>query len=169
MSKSTNLSKFPTYWEEVVNVELSTVWGFGNMSVPNIEKMFPVSFFEGSPTKHALSFTLKSLKPESYQHYLEELRDTLSGNTGDMLWLVDRFLVEKYPTGGELDFAAGSEVGTSIMILVCFCSQQKYKHHPHYLIMLALTQIVEQGADERMIATNALVYAWWSTGGLRQS
>lgn len=155
MSESTILSRFLTHWEEVVNVKLSTVWGFGGFNAPQTEKTFPLSFFEGLPTKHASPFPLKSLKPYSYQHYFNELRSTLPANTGDMLWLVNQFLSEQYPTGGKLDLAAGSEVETSIYhAIVSFCSQQKYKHHPHHRTMLARTQIIKQGADERVIATN---------------
>jgi hypothetical protein len=55
-----------------------------------------------------LSSTKKSFEQEAYDSCLAKLRSTLPANTGDMLWLVDRFLAEHFPFGDEVDLAAGS-------------------------------------------------------------
>ena len=94
---------------------------------------------------------------ERIESYLNCFRAILPANTGDLLWLIERFLAEKYPNRCELDLAAGSEVGTSVYhVIAAFCSKDMYKNHPRCCNMLALTNIVEQGGDERVLVVNTL-------------
>jgi hypothetical protein len=162
MSEKNELSDFVTYWEEITEINLDRVWSTkGAGASASTESFLPSSFFEASHTRYALPFANKSLKKDAYDAHLSKLRKTLPANPGDMLWLIDRFLAEFLPTGGQIDLAAGSEHAESVYHAISmFCSKAKYKYHPHLRTFKALVNIVEQGAAERLIATNALVFAF---------
>lgn len=81
---------------------------------------------------------------ERIESYLNCFRAILPANTGDLLWLIERFLAEKYPNRCELDLAAGSEVGTPVYHAIStFCSKDMYKNHLHCCTMLALMKNAE--------------------------
>jgi hypothetical protein len=161
MSEKNDLPMFLDHWQMVTGVSLDDAWGCdGATASSSTEEFFPSSFFEASTTKHTLPFANKSLKQDANAAHLGTLRNTLPANPGDMLWLLDRFLHEQFPWGGKIDLASGSEHRDSIYHLITtFCSKATYRHHPHIRTFRALASIVEQGAAERSIATNALVFA----------
>jgi hypothetical protein len=97
---------------------------------------FPTSFFNASPTRRSIPLSIRMNRKET-EDYLNCFRAILPANTGDLLWLIDRFLAETYPNGGELDLAAGLEVGMSVYYAItAFCSKEKYKNRPYYRSML---------------------------------
>jgi hypothetical protein len=120
---------------------------------------FPTSFFNASPTRRSIPLSIRMNRKET-EDYLNCFRAILPANTGDLLWLIDRFLAETYPNGGELDLAAGLEVGMSVYYAItAFCSKENYKNHPYYRSMLTLTKVLEQGQDERSLVADALLPA----------
>jgi hypothetical protein len=161
MSEKNDLHMFLDHWQIVTSVSLDDVWNCdGAAAASSTEAFLPSSFFGASDTKHTLPFANKSLKQDANAAHLSTLRNTLPANPGDILWLIDRFLHEQFPGGGKVDLASGSEHRDSIYHLITtFCSKATYKHHPHIRTFRALASIVEQGAAERSIATNALVFA----------
>lgn len=167
MSEKADMALFLDHWEDLsgsyVDDTLSGQ-GLGEVATGPLyqtEPYYPMSFFESSRSKRALPFTCKSLRTDTFAGHLATLRNTLPANPGDLLWLIDRFLSEEFANGGAVKLMSGSEHEQSIYRLISkFCSKAKYKHHPHLRTLKAMVSVVEMGATERLIATNALTFAF---------
>jgi hypothetical protein len=160
MSEKQDLALFIEHWQEMSGTELDVALGLTS-ATSSTEPFFPLSFFEASRSKRALPMTSKSLRKPDYAALLSAVRSTLPANPGDLLWLIDQFLEEYFAQGGEIDLASGSEHRDSVYQLISsFCSKALYKHHPQLQTLKAMTNIVEKGATERLIGTNALTFAF---------
>jgi hypothetical protein len=73
--------------------------------------------------------------------------------------LIDRFISEMLPDGGDLDLVPASIHANSIYSSIAlFCSRATYKHHPHLRTFLAFASMSEMGVDERLVPAIALTY-----------
>lgn len=167
MSEKSDLKLFLEHWEDMTGSTVSATLGPiapGEVVAPFLDQTEPFylkEFFGASLTKGSLPFSCKSLRKPDYNGHLSTIRETLPANPGDLLWLLDRFLSECFPDGGDIDLASGSEHRDSVYLVMSqFVSKATYKHHPHFYTLKAFIHIVEMGATERLIATNALSLAF---------
>lgn len=159
MNESSNLDAFLANWQEVGTVDLDAIWEVRQTNDPQTDMFFPTSFFEASPTKRSILLSIRPNRKE-IEHYLTCFRATLPANTADSLWLIHRFLAERYHNKRELDLAPRSEVGTSVYHdIAAFCSKEIYKIHSCRRTMLALMKIVGQSQDGRLLVANTLFCA----------
>jgi hypothetical protein len=163
MSERPDLTLFLDHWQNMTGLIVNEVLEGRTLSAapgPDPEPFYPKSFFDASRTNRGLPFTKKSLRKPDYTAYLGSVRASLPANPGDLLWLMHQFLSEHYPNGGNIDLASGTEHRDSVYkSLTTFCAKATYKHHPHLQTLKAFVSIVEQGASERLIATNAFCFA----------
>ncbi|KAJ4382744.1 hypothetical protein N0V86_001966 [Didymella sp. IMI 355093] len=169
MCERPEASTFFEHWEEVTRLSSMDVMqsGFvGSRSGSSATRAarggrLPKSFFDKSPSKRGFPFNksvnLVNTTGKPYLVYTELLRQKFTPvNHGDLLWLIDRFLMEHFPKGGALDPVPGSVHADSMFLLVTdFCAQPKYMHHPHLRTFLAMASMSEMGLDERNIPINA--------------
>lgn len=169
LSEQADAKLFFSHWEDITGLSIDGVLSTKVVATEEsstkdlMEPYYPQSFFEASRSKRSLSFTSKSLRKVDHMGHLSSIRSALPVNPGDLLWLIHKFLSEEFAaTSGdiEIDLANGSEHPNSIYrSIVVFCSHSKYKHHPHFRTFRAFPHVVEMGATERMIVTNALSLA----------
>jgi hypothetical protein len=158
MSAKQDLAMFIKYWREITG---SDARGNLDASVTAAEPFLPASFFEASRSKRSLPMTFRSLRKADLAAHLGAVRATLPANPGDLLWLIDEFLKQEFPEGGDIDLASGSDYCQSVYHKIsASCAKARYKHHPHLQTMKSLVSTVESGATERLIATNALSIAF---------
>lgn len=108
-----DLAMFVEHWQDAtssdVDAALETAGGATGSTPNSTQGFFPASSFEASRSKRSLSMTSKSLRKPDHASHLSAVKTTLPVNPGDLLWLIDQFLDEHIPNGGEVDLASGSE------------------------------------------------------------
>lgn len=163
LSEQANAATFFEHWEELTGMSIGDILRSSPTStnVPSgHETYYPASFFANSKSKRALPFTSATLSAQGYDIYLNKVKKDLPAFPGDLLWLIDRFLSDKFPEGGELDLINASIHGNSVYKhIATFCSKAKYKYHPHFRTFLALASMAEMGLDERNVSSYALTLA----------
>lgn len=163
LSEQANANDFFRHWEDVTGMSIDEILlsflPSTGVSGAN-EAYYSPTFFAESKSKRALPFTSATLSARGYGIYLNKATKDLPAHPGDLLWLVDRFLSEKFPEGGDIDLINASLHGNSVYRLIAtFCSKAKYKYHPHLRTFLALAGMAEMGLDERNVSSYALTLA----------
>jgi hypothetical protein len=162
---------FFSHWEEITGCSVNEVLAStlpisseeSSQSHTANETYYPAAFFEQSHSKRGLPLvaaTGSSFMKPVYNTVLSQIKKTLPANPGDLLWLLDRFFLEMFPNGGEVDLVSASVHSNSVYKQVAmFCAKATYKHHPHRRTLLALGSMAEMGMDERIIPAHALTLA----------
>jgi hypothetical protein len=152
------LNQFLKHWEDMTGA--TATFGGQHVDYSNADPFFPQSFFQESRSRQAVPFSSKSLRAEDYTGHLNNVQKILLVNTGDLLWLFDRFFEIHYHKGSEIDMASSSEHPQSVYrALSGFCSQCLYKTYPHIQILKVFVDIAETVQTEQLIASNALDFA----------
>jgi hypothetical protein len=130
--------------------------GPASLSVP----FYPSTSFHGSRSSHSLPLAPNMwINQKTWTRCVDSMKETLLVNCGDLLWLLDCFLVEILPTGGEIDMSSASETSASILRkLMSFCLVQKYQKHPHVQTLIAFADAAEEERSERTLALHALAF-----------
>ncbi|CAN9092100.1 unnamed protein product [Alternaria alternata] len=163
-----NATAFFLHWEEVTGHSINEVLGSRLVMKNDTSNSFktaddgflPASFFENSPSKRGLPFSWvnPTTMIKSPNKYLSLIRANLPAYPGDLVWLINRFLEEVLPEGGDIDPIPGSIHTNSVYRLVVqFCNQAKYKYYPHLRTFLAFASMAEMGNDERFVPANAFM------------
>jgi hypothetical protein len=129
----------------------------GNQPEALLPRLFFDQFAEGS----GLPFPSKTLSKASIAKMKAKVSSSLPVKPGDLLWLLEQFLVEVLPNGGEVDPISTSEHPTYSIYtkLMRFATRPKYKHHPHVNTLKSMAHLSEQGADDRRVSYNILLLA----------
>ncbi|EAT86157.2 hypothetical protein SNOG_06326 [Parastagonospora nodorum SN15] len=153
---------FISHWEDVTGLSVDYVLGSklairskasSSLSTAN-EDYYPNSFFAGS--KRGLPFTWVYQTVKTKEKYLSIINATLPAQPGDLVWLIDRYIAETLPNGGDIDLVPASVHANSVFAQVAsFCMQAKYKNHPHLRTFLAFASMSEMGVDERLVPATA--------------
>jgi hypothetical protein len=153
---------FLEHWEDITGLlfadEVAATHNVG--SVDQTEGSIPASFFDGEPQNLGLPFPPASLLTDkTIPKMMAKVHPDLPAKPGDLLWLLEQFLLDTFPSGGEIDPVSVSEHPTYSVFgkLMDFAHRTKYQHHPHVNTLKAMAHLSEQGSDERRISLNILL------------
>jgi hypothetical protein len=150
--------EFVGHWEDLTGSLFADVIlsAHPHVSVDRSEGCVPATFFDEDPRCNSLPFPRSSITQKMFPKFLPKIRTTLPAKPGDLLWLIERFLLEVFPSGGELDPVSVSEHPTYSVYakLMSFASRPKYQHHPHIDTLKAMAHLSEQGVDDRRVPWN---------------
>jgi hypothetical protein len=161
-SRSLDLAiEFVGHWEDLTGSLFADVVlaKHPHVSVDQSEGCIPASFFDEDGSPHSIPFPRSSITQKMFPKFIPKIRDTLPAKPSDLLWLLEQFLVDEFPSGGELDPVSVSEHPTYSVYakLMNFASRPKYQHHPHNDTLKAMAHISEQGVDDRRVPWNILL------------
>ncbi|EAT78581.2 hypothetical protein SNOG_13956 [Parastagonospora nodorum SN15] len=120
----------------------------------------PLSFFDGYSSRFGLPFPPASLLTDkTMPKFVPKVQSDLPANPSDLLWLLEQFFLETFPSGGDIDPVSVSEHPTYSVFgkLMDFATRIKYQHHPHINTIKAMAHLSEQGTDERRMSLNILI------------
>lgn len=154
---------FLEHWEELTgNFFVDELNAAHNSTTTNLSQSYILqAFFEQSLSCFSLPFPSHNLSSSILKQIQASLRPKLPAKHGDLLWLIERFLLETLPAGGDIDTVSTSEHPAFSVFskILNFANQAKYKYHPHINTLRAMAHLSEQGHDDRRIARNMLVLA----------
>jgi hypothetical protein len=129
------------------------------LSIDRSEGFIHENFFEQDPSRASLSFPRSSITLKMLPKFLAKTQHNLPAKPGDLLWILERFFLDTFPTGGEVDPVSVSEHPTYSIYaqLMAFASRVKYQHHPHIDTLKAMAHLSEQGVDDRRVPWNILL------------
>ncbi|CAN9097540.1 unnamed protein product [Alternaria alternata] len=155
--------EFLEYWESLTGNffvdEIMSAHKNTGRSQP--EALLPLSFFDRFPEGPVLPFPSKTLSKASIPKMKAKMSTGLPVKPNDLLWLLEQFLTEVLPNGGEIDPISTSEHPTYSIYtkLMQFANRAKYKHHAHINTLKSMAHLSEQGADDRRVSYNILLLA----------
>lgn len=88
-----------------------------------------------------------ALTGQPHQKRVEALREYLPFVRGDAAWLINEFIAQQYPEGGEIDLAdpvVWPECASMWTFLEAFLQQPRHQHHPQ---IQNLKQVVQYSMD----------------------
>jgi hypothetical protein len=152
------------HWEDVTRrlFDDEVVARHNPKAVDQIEGSLPASFFDREPRRLGLPFPPASLLTgKTTPKFMAKVQADLPAKPGDLLWLLEQFLLEHFPAGGDIDPVSVSEHPTYSIFgkLMDFAHRTKYEHHPHVNTLKAMAHLSEQGTDERRISVNIILLA----------
>ncbi len=111
-----------------------------------------------SKSRRGIAFIAPSkIRRGSLAPLLVEAKKFLPAETGDFLWLVNRFFEETFPKDGKIDLISAFVDEASVYNKIrSFCAKGTYKHHPHFRTFLALADLADQGMNERLLPDLAM-------------
>jgi hypothetical protein len=153
---------FLEHWEDVTGLLFAdeVAAAHNTSSVDQTEGSLPASFFDRELRYLGLPFPPASLLTEkTIPKMLAKVRPDLPAKAGDLLWLLEQFLLDQFPSGGDIDPVSVSEHPTYSVFgkLMDFAHRTKYQHHPHINTLKAMAHLSEQGNDERRVSLNILL------------
>lgn len=157
------LLEFLEHWETVTGSSVEKVLrDHLRMAAPDKrptnERYLPKEYFEGArtcglpylPTKTSTGFLREKFR-DAWVTLIN--RRGTTPERGDVLWLLNRFFHEMYP-GNHLQknvlilIPGFMQTDSVYNKLVQFCARPTYRHHPHWLTLLAVAHMAEMGKYE---------------------
>jgi hypothetical protein len=169
MQNEANATAFFSHWEEVTGCSINEVLGSKLANKDDTSSDFmtadegylPPSFFAQFNSKHGIPVaSAMAIHKTAQPYFISQAKKNLPAKPGDLLWLINQFLLDVHPNGGEVDLISASLHKNSVFKQIgLFCSKAKYKHHPHLRTFLAYASMAEMGLEERAVSANAMLIA----------
>jgi hypothetical protein len=128
-------------------------------SIDRSEGYIPAAFFGEARSGGGIPFPRSSITQKMFPRFIPKVRSALPAKPGDLLWLLEQFFLETFPTGGDLDPVSVSEHPTysAYAKIMSFANRPKYQHHPHVNTLKAMAHLSEQGVDDRRVPWNIVL------------